>query len=312
MSDFLWQLERALEAHNIAINGNIKLNTSKFQRFRNLNSKSRGSNVFIKLHGDQGATFGDWNDQDNWITWWAGEKIKPNYYERQQREIERQQLERYQQQRRAHANERARQFWYTHKANADPREHAYALRKNITPYYAKCVKHDRWIKDVLIVPIRDINYELQTIQIIKPNGFKRPWKGTTYKNNMVWLCLDLPDNYQGIIRVCEGYATGCTIFHVTGAQPVVCALNAYNILNVATLLKRKYVHANIKICADNDIFGKVNTGLNYGSTAAKITGGGLHYPVFPETYHAYKPTDYNDLYNLFGFDETKKQLIAMH
>lgn len=308
MSDFLYQLHQALLAHNVHIIGHINPNSDKIQRFKSRN-KSSGKDIFIVLHGEQGATFGDWHDRDGWQTWWCNGRQKLNVYERREFEAQKREIERERYEKRLFAINRAEQCWLSHPSTKQVYEHPYIQRKKINPYYSK-VANQRWVKDVLLIPIRDIDYQFQSVQIIKPNGFKRPWKGTTYKNNMIWLSPILPDDYKGVIRLCEGYATGCTILAAMG-DVVVCALNAYNMPNVAALIRQKYPDCHLKICADNDAWGKDNIGLQYAALADVAGNGFIHYPEFSKLNCDSKPTDYNDLYLLAGLEETRRQLILI-
>jgi putative DNA primase/helicase len=164
------------------------------------------------------------------------------------------------------------------------------------------------IRSWLLVPVHDIDHNFVTLQIIKPDGFKRLWKGTSQKNNMMWLCdLPLDKRYEGIIRVCEGYATGCTIREIT-KSPVVCAINANNLLNTVVQLRQNFIHADIRICADNDAYGEINSGLLHGKNAAKRTGSTLYFPTFEGCCIDKKPTDFNDLFILAGKDLVKEIL----
>lgn len=310
MSDFLWQLEQALLANNIQIIGNIKPNDTKPQRFKQRSKPNGGHDIFVILHGDKGATFGDWHYPDQWVAWWLNGRNKLTLKDRTDYEIQKQLMEQERMERRQWAIKRAENFWLNHPSTKAVYDHPYIQKKRINPYFSKVIVKDRWIKNILFIPIRNVDYEFQGVQIIKPYGqnFKRPWKGTTYKDNMVWLSIPPPENYRGVIRVCEGYATGCTIYEATG-HITVCALSAYNMVNTVVQLKRKYVHANIKVCADNDAHGKENIGVILGKEAAQFSGGHFYYPEF-KSYHGKKLTDFNDLFQQSGIDEVKRQLIS--
>jgi putative DNA primase/helicase len=111
------------------------------------------------------------------------------------------------------------------------------------------------------------------------------------------------------VRICEGWATACSIYEAVGA-PVVCAFNADNLVNVSILLRRKYVFSSFQICADNDIHLKENIGLKYGREAAKLIGASLHYPIFSEGISG-KLTDFNDLFCHAGIEEVERQIIIV-
>jgi phage/plasmid primase-like uncharacterized protein len=148
------------------------------------------------------------------------------------------------------------------------------------------------------------------VQIIKPNGFKKLWTGTSQKERMIWISDVIPRNYSGVIRICEGYATGCTIYQIT-QSPVICAINAHNLTPIAIEVKQKYINAIVKICADNDQWGKENTGMAHASFACRQTGASLQYPVFDGLNIDNKPTDFNDLFVLTDRETVKKQLVII-
>ena len=127
---------------------------------------------------------------------------------------------------------------------------------------------------------------------------------------MIWLSPEPSLDYKGVIRICEGWSTGCTIYSIT-KSPVVCALNAYNLPKIAVLIGRKYHDAFGKICADNDQWGKENVGLIQGRLAAGATGMSLHYPIFDGMETSRKPTDFNDLFLMTDGEQTKRQLILI-
>lgn len=305
MKEFHDQLEEKMNERHFHIKGNINYNLSeKFQRFSNASTHKRTKDLFVVLHDyDRGATFGDWHYPDDWFTYWNENYDKPDTKELKQFKKlleERKSIESYE---RSKKEWRASEFFHKYYINQYAGSHPYIINKSIVPYYAK--QH----RSKLLIPIYDIDHQLKTIQIIKPDGFKRLWKGTSQKNLMMWLCDKLPDNYDGIIRVCEGYATGCTIRNITNS-PVVCAINSLNMIKVCIELKRKFIHAKIKICADNDKWGKENIGLKHAKEAAKFIHAPIYYPVFDGFNFIGKPTDFNDLYFLFGREITKAQLLV--
>ena len=175
--------------------------------------------------------------------------------------------------------------------------HPYTKRKKIIPYMS-------WgFRKFLIIPVLDINYIPQSIQFIYPNGFKHGKTGAPLSGNMIWLSKELPNNYAGIICVCEGWATGCTIREMISV-PVICALNCHNLLKVILALVRRYPKAYIKICSDNDSGKSDNPGLVSARKVSLRTGVVLTYPIADDT----KVTDFNDLFINYGGEEVRRQL----
>ena len=179
-------------------------------------------------------------------------------------------------------------------------ENIYVKNKRIIPYYAK------QIRSSLVLPITDVNKMLQSIQFIKPNGRKQFKKNTTFKNGMMYLSEEIRPN--DIIRICEGYATSCSVYETVG-PPVVCAFNADNLINVARELRIKYPLNQIHICGDNDQFKKENSGLKFALAAAKNCDGKVFIPNFKDFDVSGKPTDWNDLFCLAGIEEVERQLL---
>ncbi len=312
MSDFANELEKKMAERNFHIKGNINYSVSgKWQRFADGSKQyKRTKDLFVVLHDfDRGATFGDWHYPDDWYTYWNSANGRPSREDliARQEEAHRRMID--QAYERGKAEWRAQTFWSRFYVEHYMREHPptfhpYVLRKQIYPHYAKRMRS--W----LLVPIRNIDYKLVTIQIIKPDSFKRLWKKTSQKQNMIWLSPDLPEDYSGMIRICEGYATGCTIHSIT-KSPVICAINANNLLDTTLDIRRKFPNAHVKICADNDQWGHENVGLKYADYASRYAGVALHYPVFDGFNCSSKPTDFNDLFIIAGKQTTKQQLITI-
>jgi putative DNA primase/helicase len=308
MDDFKSQLEQYMLEHHFTIRGEINYSlTNKWQRFSDATQSNRSKkNLFVYLHEfNTGASFGDWRDPSGWSTYWANGNNKPSLYAMNELvELKRQRKEEELYQRHKH-EWRARTLWNRGFVENEPINHRYIIHKSIFPYHAKSVRSR------LLIPISNIDRQLITLQIIRPNGFKHLWKGTSQKGLMIWLWDDvLPATYSGVIRICEGYSTGCTIRAVT-QSPVVCAVNAMNMPNVGEQLRRKYPHAMIKICADNDQWGDENTGMQYALRTSDLTNATIYWPTFDPRLSKFKPTDFNDLYVLEGKHEVRNQLIVI-
>jgi putative DNA primase/helicase len=306
MGDFASELEDKMHDRNFHIRGKINYHAfGKWQRFSDATKGKRAKDLFVLIfEGLRGATFGDWHYPDDWYTHWNGALPKPTVND--MNEIKKQQdIRRVEQNyERAKHEWRAKEFFHKFYCSEYTDEHPYVLRKRIRAYYS------RQVRSWLLVPVRDIDYQFKTVQIIKPNGFKRLWKGTSQLNNMIWLSEPLEHSYDGVIRICEGYATGCTIYEAIGS-PVICAINANNLVATTILLRRKFVKATIRICADNDQWIKDNVGLKYAREAIKLTGASLTYPTFDHLKYEEKPTDFNDLMCLNGIEDVERQLMLI-
>lgn len=109
------------------------------------------------------------------------------------------------------------------------------------------------------------------------------------------------------ILLCEGWATGATLFEATQRTTYVC-IDSGNLVHVAKIVREKYPKARIIVCADNDQYKKVNTGLKSAYKVACEVDADIVYPTFKETKN--KPTDFNDLMleNLGSYDEILEKI----
>ena len=176
-------------------------------------------------------------------------------------------------------------------------EHEYLTRKGIKPHSAKCDGH------LLLIPMRDTSGAMHSMQTIAPDGSKRFQPGGRVKG--CYFAIGKPD---GVLIVCEGYATGASIREATG-QAVAVAFNAGNLEAVAMALHTKYPALKITIAADDDHMTEGNPGLSKATTAAKAVGGYIAVPVFPAG-RPDKATDFNDLHQLAGLDAVRRCIEA--
>jgi phage/plasmid primase-like uncharacterized protein len=171
--------------------------------------------------------------------------------------------------------------------------HAYLINKGIQ-------QHGLVYKNCLIVPIYNSNEELVNLQFIAENGAKRFLTGGRVKD-----CYYAIGDLKNKIYICEGIATGLSIYEATRCR-VIVAFCANNLLPVAMTTKSKYVNQEIIICSDNDQWTTSNTGLSKAKEAAKAVSAKLAVPQFKNT--VTKPTDFNDLAQLEGLEEVAYQL----
>lgn len=150
---------------------------------------------------------------------------------------------------RKEAADKAQKMWSAANPTVSA-SHPYVKKKKIIPLGAK------QLKEQILVPVyRDKQLKgLQTIfQQVSPDGeleiVKLFLKGTDKKGSFAPLG-ELPDKPE-VIFVCEGWATGCSIYQAV-KKPVIVAFDAGNIVPVVESLRKQYSEAKIVICADND------------------------------------------------------------
>lgn len=300
---FEYELRDAMNANGFPYGGNLHTYVGTYHQFTSENGDCKNKCCRYRIFESQlGAHITCWR-RDNDFIWFQGNYKKLSIEEKEILQKERDDVRDKRNAAYAKATSRCIKFLFkaiTYKNNAPI--HPYVKRKHIPALTAiTCRK-------MLVIPVLDIDYQIQTLQFIMPNGFKKFKTGGKSSGGMIWLCRELPDSYDSVIRVCEGWSTGCTIAEMT-KSPVICALNAYNLPIVVQALKQRYVNANIHICADNDQWKKENTGLKYAEPIAKRLGCVLHYPIFDNFDISKQPTDFNDLLLLADSEEVKRQII---
>lgn len=145
----------------------------------------------------------------------------------------------------------------------------------------------------LMVPLRDAEGKLHSLQFIGEDGTKRMMTGGRKGG-----CFHLVDPEKRLgkepLVIAEGYATAASIHEATG-RPVAVAFDAGNLKPVAEALQSKYPQMSIVIAGDDDRRKDRNVGHDAALEAAKAVGGTVILPPFGEEDRAQGMTDFNDL-----------------
>lgn len=160
------------------------------------------------------------------------------------------------------------------------------------PYtVTKCIRAHgtRFNIDSLMVPLRDADGAMHSMQYIRPNGDKKFMPGGRVRG--CFYLIGVPEN---VLCIAEGFATGASVHEATG-HAVAVAFNAGNLLPVAIALRSKYPDLNIIICADDDHQTPGNPGLTKAKEAARQVGGLLAVPKFGECRQG-TAKDFNDMH----------------
>lgn len=144
----------------------------------------------------------------------------------------------------------------------------------------------------IIVPMY-ANDSIVSVQFIKPDGEKRFLTGGKVKG--AYLCINGSDD---LILICEGVATGISLFEATGAT-VYCAFSASNIYEVAAHAKNARQNAKIIIAGDDDKNNAVNAGRIKATQAAEGLGLCVAFPTGDGS-------DFNDMHQKSGVDSIKQ------
>lgn len=233
------------------------------------------------------GAFGCWRTghAENWCIRPQSELTPPEHRQVAQRvESMRRQRDAEQLRRQADASSTAQVRW---EAATPAGDHPYLQHKAVRAYGVRVEG------DALLVPMRNADGKLHSLQTIAPSGTKRFMPGGRVRG-----CYHAIGWPSGALIVCEGYATGATIHEATG-QAVAVAFNAGNLEPVARALRAKFPCASILIAGDDDHRTAGNPGRKAAEQAALSVGGLAVLPLFPVPRPA-RATDFNDLAAVAG------------
>ena len=281
--------------------------TGQLIRFRVEDDKAGSKNGWCVFYSDSlpAGAFGSWKSGLS-ETWCAKAESELSDAERAQRKQhlenakrERQTLER---QVREHARKKAVELWEKARDTVDA-SHPYLLKKQIPAIGI------RQLHQQLVIPMRDLNGVLHSLQFISGEGGKVFITGGAKAGN-VCLLGDVADAPETLL-LCEGYATGVSVHRASGL-PALVAFDAGNLKPVAAATRLKYPHATLVFCADDDRWKPESPGYQVGERkareAAEAVGGFVILPLFDGLDCTSEPTDFNDLQVLGGLDQLKAQL----
>lgn len=148
----------------------------------------------------------------------------------------------------------------------------------------------------LVIPLINEAAELVNVQLIRDDGTKRYLAGGQKAGAYHRI------EGGALVAICEGYATGLTVYLATGAT-VYCAMDAGNLLAVTTIARRQHPEARILLCGDNDAHTSGNPGKTKAEHAAAVIGGLVALP--PEF-----SGDWNDYHQAHGLTKTKEAIMG--
>ena len=165
--------------------------------------------------------------------------------------------------------------------------HPYLVRKQIGIYDLKMDDQGR-----LIIPLfgtqDPFNAEFQSLQFISPGGSKKLLTGAK-KTGAHYPVLN--QGYYQIV-IAEGFATAATLAeHYTPQSTVLFAIDAGNMVHVASAMRSFYPKAQIFIAGDAD-----EAGVKAANKAAIASGGKVMIPPFKPKQITKKCNDWNDFF----------------
>lgn len=162
---------------------------------------------------------------------------------------------------------------------------------------------------MLYVPLCDLEGKIWSLQMISSDSRGKRF----YPNGRISGCFHVIGGIEESekIVVCEGFATGCSIFEATGL-PTVVAFQSGNLESVAVSLKQRYPEKLFLIAGDDDRWTTKpdgtpwNPGRIAAIDAAKRVMGETVFPVFKNLEKG-NTTDFNDLHCYEGLDKVREQ-----
>lgn len=188
---------------------------------------------------------------------------------------------------RQEAMARARAEWDNARpANA---HHPYLVSRGVPAFDLRQCR-----RGSLLIPLY-AHDEVVNLQRILPDGTKRFLKGGQVQGAYALLGRPVPG---GRLFICEGWATGATLHHLTG-DPVACAMHAGNLMAVAGAMRVALNGSlDLVIAGDDDRMTVGNPGRQAANDAALAVGALVLYPEWPDDCPD-DLSDFNDLYRWY-------------
>jgi putative DNA primase/helicase len=285
----------ALRVAGLVYDGGI-IGDGELHRFKAAGDRKEDSWYVLHVGTPAAGAFGCWKRgfKETWC-----EKRRESFADAEWRTIrekwKRAEAERARAETERHTKARKVAAWILERAKPVT-THTYLTAKGVQPHGEL-----RQYRGALVLPLRDAKGELDSLQFIGADGTKRFLSG----GRIVGCFFTVADKPEIPLAICEGYATGASIFEASGFA-VVCAMNCGNLLAASKALREKFPSREIIIAADDDKLTDGNPGLTKATEAAKTIHAKLAVPQFKDI--STKPTDFNDLHQLQGANTVKTQI----
>jgi putative DNA primase/helicase len=267
----------AMRAAGLAPHKDIDLrDDGKLTRYRVQGDKAGSRNGWAVLYSQPvfSGAFGSWKTGES-HTWREDSRKPQTPAERAelQRQLATMRAARDAERDKVQAEARARAAKLWERARPATNVHPYLRRKGVGAYGV------RQLRELLLIPARDAHGVLHTLQFIGPDGAKRFLSGGRIAGCYCPIGCPLDS-----LLICEGYATGATLFAATG-RAVAVAFNAGGLQPVASALRAKFPDMTMIIVADNDAMTPGNPGVTRATQAARAVGGLVAVPRFEGVTH---------------------------
>lgn len=219
-------------------------------------------------------------------------------------------------------------------ASENPNNHPYIVRKKvkagrglilansnmkIPSYYNQFKSSERDMtfyhirKGDLLIPSTNLDLRFVTYQRITGDGVKL--QRVDISTIGAFYCLGDWRTSTKRIFLCEGYATGYSLYEATKGVVFVC----FDVANVGVLaksLKERFPDIEVVICTDNDRKKTTKVGLYKGFEYSYLYNSPFIFPVFPNEEKYDNDSDWNDMAQHFSLERIQecceKQIQFFH
>lgn len=200
------------------------------------------------------------------------------------------------------------------RLQASPSNHPYLQRKGVQAHPGVRLEDAGPHEGSLVVPLGRFdasgNWNIRTLQFIpadpkdhKVLAYQGEAKGSFFP---IGLSKVLQEGKEpSSLFVCEGYATGASIFEATGT-PTIVAISAGNLSPVTKALRKRFPSSHLCLVADND---ESETGLS-NSRKAIAGDSNASCKLIRKPASAPSGFDANDFAREFGLDALRKELVV--
>lgn len=195
------------------------------------------------------------------------------------------------------ARKRAYGFWVNSSTEG---ESPYLTSKGVG-YYGI-----RFRDTTAVVPLRDVQGNLCSYQLINKDGSKLFMKDSSTNGLFHWLKKPKPGETFGLA---EGYSTAATVFELT-KMPIASCMSAQNLVDIVKELISFFPATLICIFSDNDRHLPNNVGLTKAEEARELAPDSIHVvaPFFDDIPVGKDASDWNDLVRLRGREFAQNQI----
>lgn len=294
----LAEFRNAMEARGIAVPARIIADGKMHRCDAEGRKGKRGAAYKLHMDGVPAGGFENHHDGRGWENWKSDieDTRTPEEKARFLLEIEENKKRRAAEAKEKQSTSKERADWIWYRTSEATPDHPYLVRKQVPPVGLGLYK------GALVLPMRDIDGELHSLQFIKEDGQKNFLGGGRVEG--CFFGLGEPGE---TLYVAEGYATAASIYLATG-HGVAVAFNSGNLPHVARALRQKFPNRQIIICADDDALNVQrnlrNAGLLAAYDSAREVNATVAIPVFPGP-QTEAETDFNDLHLVMGLDAVK-------